>query len=303
MFNTDFIGFTIDNIHSSELNLIRVSDGSRYSEDLLPPISNQEIEIPGGDGSYLMGSNFKARKFPISVAFDSVSEQNFRKIRQLFGSRKLLKLTFDETPYKYYNVKLESPPQFKYICFEEDGERIYKGEGNLDFIAFDPFGYNTKKCLADFSDVNISEWGVASGLLETNRSLNPPYITNYYDTYSNSQFNLYNAGDLPTYYTLKIPFTGTTISPFLIEILGSLEDRLEFSQITRVSPNDHSILINSKLNLIEGINSSNKLTGSVYNNFIKEGHFFKIPLGESILKITAQPAIATAAISYPYIYY
>jgi hypothetical protein len=32
----DFIGFTFDNIHSSELNLVRVSNGSRYESNLLP---------------------------------------------------------------------------------------------------------------------------------------------------------------------------------------------------------------------------------------------------------------------------
>jgi hypothetical protein len=34
----DFIGFTLGDIHSSELGLVRVSDGSRYNEDLLPPL-------------------------------------------------------------------------------------------------------------------------------------------------------------------------------------------------------------------------------------------------------------------------
>jgi hypothetical protein len=34
----DFIGFTLGNVHSSELGLVRVSDGSRYNEDLLPPL-------------------------------------------------------------------------------------------------------------------------------------------------------------------------------------------------------------------------------------------------------------------------
>jgi hypothetical protein len=34
----DFIGFTFGGIHSSKLGLVRVSDGSRYNEDLLPPL-------------------------------------------------------------------------------------------------------------------------------------------------------------------------------------------------------------------------------------------------------------------------
>ena len=34
----DYIGFTFGDVHSSELGLVRVSDGSRYNEDLLPPL-------------------------------------------------------------------------------------------------------------------------------------------------------------------------------------------------------------------------------------------------------------------------
>jgi len=32
----DFVGFTFNGIHSSELNVVRVSDSNRYTEDLLP---------------------------------------------------------------------------------------------------------------------------------------------------------------------------------------------------------------------------------------------------------------------------
>jgi len=32
----DFVGFTFDGIHSSELNIIRTSESNRYTEDLVP---------------------------------------------------------------------------------------------------------------------------------------------------------------------------------------------------------------------------------------------------------------------------
>jgi len=34
----DFLGFTFNGVHSSELGLTRVSDGSRYNENLYPTI-------------------------------------------------------------------------------------------------------------------------------------------------------------------------------------------------------------------------------------------------------------------------
>jgi hypothetical protein len=34
----DYIGFTFNGVHSSELGLVRVSNGSRYETDLLPPL-------------------------------------------------------------------------------------------------------------------------------------------------------------------------------------------------------------------------------------------------------------------------
>jgi len=32
----DYIGFTFNNVHSSELGILRTSDGSRFNENLLP---------------------------------------------------------------------------------------------------------------------------------------------------------------------------------------------------------------------------------------------------------------------------
>jgi hypothetical protein len=34
----DFIGFTFNGKHSSELGIVRTSDGSRFNENLLPTI-------------------------------------------------------------------------------------------------------------------------------------------------------------------------------------------------------------------------------------------------------------------------
>jgi hypothetical protein len=37
-FKGDYMGFTYNNTHSSALGIVRVSDGSRFNENLLPTI-------------------------------------------------------------------------------------------------------------------------------------------------------------------------------------------------------------------------------------------------------------------------
>jgi len=36
VFSGDFLGFQLGNIHSSQLNITRVSNGDRYTENLTP---------------------------------------------------------------------------------------------------------------------------------------------------------------------------------------------------------------------------------------------------------------------------
>lgn len=152
----DFVGFTFDGTHSSDLNLYRVNDGgNRYTWDMVPAFQDKTVQVGGRDGTYYFGSNYQKRDIQISVAFDNVGEEEFNKIRTWGADKKIHKLIFDETPYKYYNVKLSKSPQLKYICFDEsenfmrDDEpierksRIYKGEGTFNFVCYEPFARGT----------------------------------------------------------------------------------------------------------------------------------------------------------------
>ena len=126
----DFIGFTFDNIHSSDFNLIRVSNGSRYESNLLPSFQDSIIQGEGKDGMFYFGSTLKEKVIKISTAFDELTEENYRRLAEIFSDKKLHKLWFDETPYKAHYVKLKTSPVFKNLCFDEgEGrERIYRGE-------------------------------------------------------------------------------------------------------------------------------------------------------------------------------
>lgn len=293
----DFIGFSFNEHRSESLGIVRVSDGSRYNEDLVPTTQDKTVQVPGGDGFYYFGSDYTQRQFSINIAFDELTEKQFRELQQVFGTKELGKLVFDERPYKYYMVK-SSKPQLKYICFGKDGERIYKGEGTLTFTAYYPFAKSIYKFLNEYSDKNKDEWKEASGM-KTEKGI--------YDTVSdNGSIPVYNAGDLEADFILKFSFPVNNISIGDIKItlskenVGKVEAFLNLKGFGKKGA-DTGFQINTKTNLIEGFNAEG-LTGTLYNENITQGDFFKIPPREEGYQISATGATPTGIV-YDYIYY
>ena len=141
----DFIGFTYNGYHSiRDLNIYRTSDGSRYNENLTATMTDKTADVPGGDGQYYFGTQFKNRTFNVSYAFDSLSESGLARLREAFRGDGVHDLIFDETPYKVWSAKVTGTAQIKHICFEENGERIYKGEGSITFTCYYPFAHTPK---------------------------------------------------------------------------------------------------------------------------------------------------------------
>ena len=293
----DFIGFSFNEHRSESLGIVRVSDGSRYNEDLVPTTQDKTVQVPGGDGFYYFGSDYTQRQFSINIAFDELTEKQFRELQQVFGTKELGKLVFDERPYKYYMVK-SGKPQLKYICFGKEGERIYKGEGTLTFTAYYPFAKSIFKFLNEYNDKNKDEWKEASGMKAEKGT---------YDTVSdNGSISVYNAGDLETDFILKfdLPVDNTSISDIKItlskENVGKVEAFLDLNGFSKKGA-DTGFQINTKTNLIEGFNTKG-LTGTLYNENITQGDFFKIPPREEGLKISVTGATPTEIV-YDYIYY
>lgn len=135
----DFTGFSFNGFHTEDLGLVRVSNGDRYDDHIFPDIEDKTVEIPGNDGQYYFGSNFKQKTFSIEVAFDKLTEENFRKIHTIFSTREIVPLIFDEEPYKIYYGKVQDSPEFHYICFdqdltEEEKNDIIKKGGKVEWI-------------------------------------------------------------------------------------------------------------------------------------------------------------------------
>lgn len=298
----DFIGFTFNDKHSSELGIVRTSDGSRFNENLLPVYSDKTVVVPGEDGTYYFGSNFTQRVFDIPIAFDSLTEKQFRDLRGIFGDKKIHNLIFDEAPYKVYQARINENPSLKYICFDEDGERVYKGEGTISLICYYPFGKSRYKYLEDYTSDNIPEWDTEYGNLDEWIVASGIKNKGTYDTFSNRRYNLYNPGDMETDYllTFDFPEDSSTIKGFQIFIVDDEESQLNFGEITKIS-SDAGFRINSKLNLIEGLDSQGRITGTIYNRFKTSGNFFKIPQGESSLSITG--TLVPKEMKYDFIYF
>ena len=294
----DFIGFSFNEHRSESLGIVRVSDGRRYNEDLVPTTQDKTVQVPGGDGFYYFGSDYTQRQFSINIAFDELTEKQFRELQQVFGTKELGKLVFDERPYKYYMVK-SGKPQLKYICFGKEGEaRTYKGEGTLTFTAYYPFAKSIFKFLNEYNDKNKDEWKEASGMKAEKGT---------YDTVSdNGSISVYNAGDLETDFILKfdLPVDNTSISDIKItlskENVGKVEAFLDLKGFSKKNT-DTGFQINTKTNLIEGFNAEG-LTGTLYNENITQGDFFKIPPREEGYQISVTGA-TPIEIVYDYIYY
>lgn len=288
----DFIGFEFNGHHSSDYNIWRVSDGSRYNENSLPNFQDTIANKVGNDGTLYWDSFYTNKSFSISIAFDSMTETNFMEFRKDFNAKDVGDLIFDELPYKVYSVKLQSPPQLKYICFYENGQRIYKGEGTLQFIAYYPFAKSKFKFLNEYESIpryaNKPEWAEASRMKSTQGE---------YDG-TGEVILLYNGGDLETDWIAYYEFTDGECELTQITLNNGTDGILNLASI--INQNDDAYLrINSKTNLIEGCDSDKLPTGTLYNQFITSGDFFKIPLGES----TFTSNIDCESIKYDYLYY
>ena len=273
----DFLGFSFDGIHSSQLGITYVSSSDRYEEELFPEVKDKTIEIPNNHGEYYYGSTYGTRTFTINIAYDSVTETQFRKIRHLFGTGKTCELIFDERPYKVYYAKIESPIEMSYICFDEeewvwDSEnhndyipgsidhkvytgnkrRIYKGEGTISLICYQPFahqlfkikelyeraGANQGNLITIYS--NTDEWIESSGILTQEKwdEYHIDQVVNASDPYTYA-ISVYNPGDLNVGFCLYIPFSSvekdiTTIEQVVIPANEELVYTLQKTPIGEV---------------------------------------------------------------------
>ena len=210
--DTSFIGFSFAGRHSSEFNLYRVSTGSRYQEDLVPVSSDSTEEIIGGDGAYYFGTRKEPLELPLSVAFDNITEAQFRQMRAWLSGEETQPIIFDERPYKTYYGKVNGAPHLEYICFKEKGKRIYKGEGTINFICYYPYA----KCPFAFNHEYNTEFDYQTII---------PYVVNIFDNTFSGEDNRRLWATL--WETVEQILSGTlynTYEEFKLDWLEAVED-------------------------------------------------------------------------------
>lgn len=138
----EFLSFSFNGKHSyADFGLIRTSEGDRYNENLAPTMNEKTAEVPGGDGMYYFGTTHKQRNFNIGFAFDHLTETRFRELKAWLNGKEMGDLWFSEAPYKVWTAKVTGNATLKYLPFEEDGQRVYKGEGSVQFVAYWPYAH------------------------------------------------------------------------------------------------------------------------------------------------------------------
>lgn len=252
VYQGDFLGFQLGEDHSYKLNITRVSTNDRYQDTLLPNFTDAVVQVPGGDGTYYWDSYYTQKPIQVDFAFDDLRDEDLRKLRQMFSSREIKPLIFDEFPYKKYMVKCAQPPVLKYLCFDQYEFRIYKGEGTVQFIAYYPFAFS-----------------VVSPSL----------------AYSLKGAIINNNGDMPA--NLNILFKLDDIaSNIMLELRDDKDNTIGtmmFEDIKKLDADDVYIMINSQTQLIEGLDDKKQKTGTLYNRFLMTGDFFWPPVGRSVL--------------------
>lgn len=156
-----FLGFLMDGRHSAEFDIVRINTGNRATLSFSPNFKDTTVEVAGMTGLAYFDTQLQQLSLTIDFGFDSVTETTIRALKNWMRPDKLMKLRFDEMPFKEYTGKIQSPPKFSYIAFNEskqgNGPRIYKGEGQFQFVCYYPWARAPHQRLSDYFMEAIGE--------------------------------------------------------------------------------------------------------------------------------------------------
>ena len=153
-----FFGFSFNNIHSSVIGITR-TNGDRYETKLIPTLKDRITDKVSTDGQFFYGSTYQKREFTIKFAFEGMTEFQMDTIKRSWNDKEIHDLIFDETPYKVYSAKMTGNSMLKHLAFtEQDGSRVYRGEGSFVFTCYFPFARSRYEYQEDYTVDNIHEW-------------------------------------------------------------------------------------------------------------------------------------------------
>lgn len=252
----DFISFAFGEFNSKDYGIVRTSNSDRYEEKLSLPMNDKTADVPGADGQYYFGTTYKPKVFDVSFAFEDLTKDNIRSLKQAFSGKEMRELCFAEsctydsdngiTDARVYMAKVTSQPNIKALCFDgvDNGGNpieVYNGEGSVQFTAYWP--YAREETQTNTASTNTSGF---------------------------VRITINNAGDIPTTFTISAS-AGATISQ--IDITNSDDT------ITLVPAEDSGVTTyNSKTGIMT--NQDEDIKSYSGNGVIS------LPLGETTIEIT-----------------
>ena len=324
-FQGPFLGFTYNGRHSSELGIVRINTGNRAEMPLSPSFKDSTAEVPGGKGLYYFNTQIQQRQFTINFAYDDLTEEDVRELREWLNPLEQGELIFDEEPYKVYTVKPNTQPKLSYLVFNKEittetfklyepstvksSGRVYKGEGAIGLTAYYPYAKAPSKELSYYNPNtkeggfgSQDEWKTAAGFDKEVQL---------------DSLECYNRGDIETPVTLNFKVakdinTNETVSGNVgIELYSGTTSQIGtrigyvYMDASKMSVN-MNYTINSKLELITDIN------GIARNDIIVASKFFYLPPREKcffnvnyLSGYTGEQTNSTTAITnidYDYLY-
>ena len=75
---------------------MRINTGNRFNSDLFPQFKDSTVEIVGREGLVYYNTQIQQYQINLNFAYDSVTETEIKKIRELFSPMVVGKLIFDE---------------------------------------------------------------------------------------------------------------------------------------------------------------------------------------------------------------
>lgn len=289
-FQGPFLGFTYNGRHSSELGIVRINTGNRAEMPLSPSFKDSTAEVPGGKGLYYFNTQIQQRQFTINFAYDDLTEEDVRELREWLNPLEQGELIFDEEPYKAYTVKPNTQPKLSYLVFNKEittetfklyepstvksSGRVYKGEGAIGLTAYYPYAKAPSKELSYYNSNTKEggfggqdEWKIAAGFDKEVQL---------------DSLECYNRGDIETPVTLNFKVakdinTNEAVSGNVgIELYSGTTSQIGtrigyvYMDASKMSVN-MNYTINSKLELITDIN------GVARNDIIVASKFFYLP--------------------------
>jgi phage-related protein len=101
-----FVGFTFNGIHSSNYNIVRTNNNSRFEENLSPQSRDIVTEVSGMDGQLYWGTVYTKREFNVSFAFMELSEEKLALMKAAWDDRQIHDLIFDEQSDRIWSAKM-----------------------------------------------------------------------------------------------------------------------------------------------------------------------------------------------------